>query len=505
MQHISDDLYRQMLGVMHTVKDLNAASAVLGWDQETYMPEGSGAARAEQISTLDTLAHTELTSTRSRDLVEKVREIDGDDVRSRLVKLFIKEYDKASKLPESLVRETSKACALAQESWKKAKSEKRFDIFSADLEHLIGLKSQAAECYGYAENRYDALLDLFEPGITVNQLRPIFSRLREGTDNVLKAIRSSQVEVSSGLLMQQFDCDRQVEFARFISKCIGFDTKTGRVDISVHPFCTSFAQTDVRLTTRVFENDIRSCLFGLIHETGHGMYEQGVSSELARTFGSDGSSMGIHESQSLFWENIIARSEEFWQWAMPLMKDYFPQQLSGCSSFDFYKAINTIEPSLIRIESDEVTYNVHIIIRFEIEEALINGRMSVGEIPTVWNAKMKEYLGIEPTNDAEGCLQDIHWSFGGFGYFPSYTLGKLYAAMLRKAILRDVPSVTDHIRRGEFSTILQWLRDNIHVHGKIYTPNELIQKVSGEALSERDFLEYVKAKTQRVYDVSFAE
>jgi carboxypeptidase Taq len=215
--------------------------------------------------------------------------------------------------------------------------------------------------------------------------------------------------------------------------------------------------------------------------------------------------MGIHESQSLFWENIIARSEEFWQWALPLMKDHFPQQLAGISSFDFYKSINTIEPSLIRIESDEVTYNVHIIVRFEIEEALINGRMKVEDIPAVWNAKMKEYLGVEPSHDAEGCLQDIHWSFGGFGYFPSYTLGKLYAAMLRKALLRDVPGVTDTIRRGEFGTILQWLRDNIHTYGKTYTPNELIMKISGEALSERDFLEYVKAKTQRVYDVSFAE
>lgn len=505
MANLRDDVYRQALDVMHVVKDLNAASALLGWDQETYMPEGSGAARAEQIATLDTLAHTELTKESTREIADRLRDVDGDDAQSRVARLFVKEFDKAVKLPESLVRETSRACALAQESWKQAKSERRFELFQADLAHLISLKTQAAECYGYAENKYDALLDLFEPGITVAQLRPIFARLREGTTTVIKAIKSSDVSVSSSVLTQHYDKERQMEFARFISKSIGFDMHTGRVDLSVHPFCTSFAQTDVRLTTRVFEDDLRSCLFGLIHETGHGMYEQGIAPALARTFASDGSSMGIHESQSLFWENIIARSEEFWQWALPLMKDHFPQQLAGISSFDFYKSINTIEPSLIRIESDEVTYNVHIIVRFEIEEALINGRMNVEDIPAAWNAKMKEYLGVEPSHDAEGCLQDIHWSFGGFGYFPSYTLGKLYAAMLRKALLRDVPGVTDTIRRGEFGTILQWLRDNIHTYGKTYTPNELIVKVSGEALSERDFLEYVKAKTQRVYDVSFAE
>ncbi|MFM8179507.1 MAG: carboxypeptidase M32 [Candidatus Kapaibacterium sp.] len=500
-----DELYQQALSVMNVVKDLQAASSLLGWDQETYMPEGAGHGRAEQIATLDTLAHVELTKERTRDIVERLRDVDGDDVNSRVVRLFIKEFDKAAKLPEELVRETSRACALAQESWKRAKKERRYELFNSDLAHLVSLKSQAAECYGYKENRYDALLDLFEPGITVSQLRPIFTRLREGTSRVLQAVATSDVVVPSSLLTMKYDKDRQIDFARFISTSIGFDLKTGRVDLSVHPFCTSFGQTDVRLTTRVFEDDIRSCLFGLIHETGHGMYEQGINPALARTFASDGSSMGIHESQSLFWENIIARSEEFWQWALPLMKDHFPHQLSGVSAFDFYKAVNTIEPSLIRIESDEVTYNIHIIIRFEIEEALINGRMNVDDVPSVWNAKMKEYLGIEPAHDAEGCLQDIHWSFGGFGYFPSYTLGKLYAAMLRKALLRDIPEVTDSVRRGDFATILQWLRDNIHVHGKTYTPGELITRVAGEPLSERDFLEYVRAKTQRVYEVSFAE
>jgi carboxypeptidase Taq len=505
MAQLREEHYNQACAIMNVVKDVQASSALLGWDQETYMPEGAGAARAEQISTLDTIAHNEMTKPGTMALVEQLRDVEGDDRKSRLIKLFVKECDRENKLPESLVRETSKACALAQESWKKAKAERNFALFRNDLQHLVALKTQAAECYGYSDNKYDALLDLFEPGITVAQLRPVFARLRQGTTEVLDAVRTSTVQVPSGILSQKFDTSAQVEFARRVCTAIGFDSQHGRIDLSVHPFCTSFAQTDVRLTTRVFEDDVRSCLFGLIHETGHGMYEQGIARDLARTFGSDGSSMGIHESQSLFWENVIARSEEFWQWGLPLMKDYFPQQLSGVSSFDFYKAINTITPSLIRIEADELTYNIHIIIRFEIEEALINGSISVDEVPTIWNAKMKGYLGIEPSHDSEGCLQDIHWSFGGFGYFPSYTLGKLYAAMLRNAVLRDIPGVTDQIRRGEFATILQWLRDNIHTHGKTYTPNELIRKVSGEPLSERDFLQYVKAKAARVYDLSFAE
>ncbi len=501
----TSELYQQATEIMNTVKDLNAASAVLGWDQETYMPDGAGMARAEQIATLDTLAHQAMTRTDTVELANKLSSGDFEsDTQARVAALFVKEVQRARKLPENLVRETSKACALAQESWKKARSADAFEIFAPDLHHLVQLKAEAAELYGYEHNRYDALLDLFEPGMSVAQLRPVFDKLRAGTVDLLKKIEGHKDGVSNALLFKGYDKEKQLAFARFISESIGFNYENGRVDLSAHPFCTSFAQTDVRLTTRVFEDDIRSCLFGLIHETGHGMYEQGIAPGLGRTFASDGASMGIHESQSLFWENVIARSEEFWNWALPSMKDYFPEQLSGVTPFDMYKAINIIEPSLIRIEADEVTYNLHIIIRFEIEEALINGTLNVEDVPAVWNAKMQEYLGVQPQSNAKGCLQDIHWSFGGFGYFPSYTLGKLYAAMLRKALLRDLPNVSDDIRRGHFAPILAWLRDSIHVHGKTMLPSELIMKISGKSLSEADFLEYVEAKAQRVYGLNLA-
>lgn len=488
---------------MNTVKDLNAASSLLGWDQETYMPDGAAEARAEQIATLDSLAHIKLTNEDTAQLVAQLRtQVNGgNSTGERLMRLFIKEFDRTSKLPEQLVHETSKATALAQESWKKARATKNFALFAPDLQKLIDLKSRAAELYGYAENRYDALLDLFEPGIRVSLLKPVFSNLRKGTQELLAKIEGVKERASNAVLFKHYDKQKQLEFAGMVSRTLGFNFETGRVDLSAHPFCTSFAPTDVRLTTRINENDLRSCLFGLIHETGHGLYEQGFSSELTRTFGADGASMGIHESQSLFWENVIARSEEFWQWALPMLKDYFPEQLAGLSAFDFYKAINTIEPSLIRIEADEVTYNMHIIIRFELEEALINGKLTVEQVPQAWNEKMNEYLGITPPDDAMGCLQDIHWSFGGFGYFPSYTLGKLYAAMIRKSLLHDIPNISDEIRRGHFQPILAWLRSKIHQYGKTMEPQELIMSIAGKPLTEEDFLEYANAKADRVYEL----
>ncbi|MBX7153895.1 MAG: carboxypeptidase M32 [Bacteriodetes bacterium] len=501
--NIEEKLVADATAVMNTVKDLQAASALLGWDQETYMPDGAAEARAEQLATLDTLAHQKLTGNATAEIVEKIRPaLNGGTTRTeRLMKLFVREYDKASKLPERLVHETSKATALAQESWKKARGASDFKIFRDDLKKLLDLKSEAAECYGYAENKYDALLDLFEPGMSVSHLKPVFSNLAKGTRELLAMVEPVKDRADDSVLYTKFDKNQQLAFAQQISKAIGFNFETGRVDLSAHPFCTSFAPTDVRLTTRVFEDDLRSCLFGLIHETGHGMYEQGFAKELTRTFAADGASMGIHESQSLFWENVIARSEEFWEWGLPILKTYFPEQLGNMTPLDFYKAINTVSPSLIRIEADETTYNMHIILRFELEEALINGTLSVDDVPAAWNDKMQAFLGITPPSDAKGCLQDIHWSFGGFGYFPSYTLGKLYAATLRKCLLRDMPESPDNIRTGNFAPILEWLRTNIHQHGKTMTPDELIRNISGSSLTEQDFLEYAMAKAKRVYDL----
>jgi carboxypeptidase Taq len=335
----------------------------------------------------------------------------------------------------------------------------------------------------------------------VEQLNPVFAALAQGTRELLAKLKPLTGTVNSDVLFRSYDKQQQLRFGTEIAQAIGFSMDAGRIDLSDHPFCTHFARTDVRLTTRIRENDVRSCLFGLIHEAGHGMYEQGVSAELAYTWSSQGASMGIHESQSLFWENVIGRSEEFWQWAFPRMRDAFPEQLADQTPESLYKAINVMQPTLNRVESDELTYNLHIILRFEMERDLMTGALAVKDIPTVWNEKMGTLLGVVPPDDAEGCLQDVHWSFGGIGYFPSYSLGKLYAAMLWTQLQQEMPAAADHVANGNFAPILSWLRTNIHDYGKTELPNEIIQRVCHRPLTESDFLAYVNSKATRVYGV----
>ncbi|MEY3313117.1 MAG: carboxypeptidase M32 [Ignavibacteria bacterium] len=496
----AEAIQKDTLSLMNTICDIGAATAVLNWDQETYMPHGGSVTRAEQISTLSTLMHKMMTDDNAKKLVDAIQQ-DANSKQHPLLRLFVDEYQKAVKLPEDLVKRVSKAQALGQDIWKEARSQKDFSKFASILDELLTLKREEAECRGYVENRYDALLDIYEPGATVSHLNPVFDKLRDATSIILKAIEPVKHTVHDKPMQQYFPGDAQMAFSRFIADKMGFDFSRGRMDLTAHPFCTSFTQHDVRLTTRINENDLSSCLYGVIHETGHGLYEQGFPSEYARTFAAEGASIGMHESQSLLWETIITRSEEFWEFALPHFAKQFPEQAKGLSPRDMYHAVNTIQPSLIRVEADEITYNMHIILRFEIERDLINGVLATKDIPEVWNAKMKEYLGITPPNDAMGCLQDVHWSFGGFGYFPSYTLGKLYAAMEWKKIKEDMPNVMHDIAQGEFSGILSWLRTNIHAYGKTAKPGEIIQNATGHPLSEQEFVNYAYAKVASVYGV----
>lgn len=467
------------------------------------MPQGAAQARAEQLSTLSALVHQMTVDPAYGELLNEVatEAANGEleEWERRGVKEAMRTRDMAVKLPEELVRETAMVTSLAQHAWKKARAASDFSHFAEILGRLVALKRKEAELYGYKENAYDALIDLYEPGMTVSQLRPVFDELRVGTQRLLNKIAESGSDVGDAVLFTDFDPAKQVAFGREIIQKLGFDFETGRIDLSAHPFCTSFAITDVRLTTRVYRDDLRSCLFGLIHEAGHGMYEQGIDPAYGRTPVGGAISMGIHESQSLFWENMIARSEPFWQWCFPQIQSVFPEQLGALSAFDFYRSVNVMKPSFIRVEADELTYNLHIILRFEIEEALINGTIDVADIPTVWNQKMEEYLGVVPPNDAMGCLQDVHWSFGGFGYFPSYTLGKLYAAMFFNQMRRDIPDVSEQVARGEFQEVLAWLRRNIHRWGLTRNSRELVQDVCGKPLAAADFLEYLETKIDRVY------
>lgn len=497
------DTFNRLLQTAKTVSDLSSASAVLGWDQETYMPDGAAEERAEQLSTLQALIHQMMTSDEIGTLIDQLgsngSESELEDWQRATLREVIRNREQAVKLPEAFVREMSKVTSLAQQSWKRGRMAADFSIFRDDLAKIIDLKRRHADYIGFAENPYDALIDLYEPGMTAAQLRPVFDRLKAGTVRLLDKINASQNPVSDDILFTQFAAEKQVAFAKDTIKQIGFNFTDGRVDLSAHPFCTSFGIRDVRLTTRVYEDDLRSCLFGLIHEAGHGMYEQGIDRQYTRTPLAEGTSMGIHESQSLFWENMIGRSPEFWRWAYPALQSTFPDRLSAVSAEEFFRIVNVMKPSMIRVEADELTYNLHIILRFEIEDDLINGRLEVDRIPEVWNAKMEEYLGIVPENDAEGCLQDVHWSFGGQGYFPSYSLGKLYAAMFQRVMLKDIPDYYGQIERGEFGEILGWLRTHIHRWGKAKSPSELTMEICGEPLSESAFLEYIEGKIDRVY------
>lgn len=493
-------IQHQTISLMNTICDIGAATAVLNWDQETYMPHGGSMTRAEQISTLSTLMHQMLTGDNAKQLVEGIKKEHGTNDQP-LMRLFVEEHEKAIKLPEDLVKRVSKAQALGQDIWKEARANKDFSAFASILDELLTLKREEAECRGYVENRYDALLDIYEPGATVSHLNPVFDKLRDATSTILKAIEPVKQTVSDKPLLQHFPGDAQMAFSKFIAEKMGFDFSRGRMDLTAHPFCTSFTQHDVRLTTRINEQDLSSCLYGVIHETGHGLYEQGFPSKYARTFAAEGASIGMHESQSLLWETIVTRTEEFWQFAMPHFAKFFPEQAKGLSPRDMFHAVNTIQPSLIRVEADEITYNMHIILRFEIERDLINGSLATKDIPEAWNAKMNEYLGVTPPNDALGCLQDVHWSFGGFGYFPSYTLGKLYAAMEWKKIQEVMPQVKQDIANGEFSGILSWLREHIHAFGRTAKPGEIIKQVTGNPLSEEEFVRYAYAKASSVYGI----
>lgn len=498
------ELFVKVMEIMSIVKDLNAASALLSWDQETYMPHGAIQARADQIATIDSLAHRSLTSDQARLAAEEIRNIleFAEPFEKGIYRSFLLEHDIAVKLPESFVNEFSRMKSIASETWKKAKFESNFALFQNALEEILKLKIEQTDYLGFTGNIYNALLGLFEPEMTTDILDSVFNKLKTETIAILNKLEPLRDEIDDDIVHRYYNHSLQEKLARFIADKLTFDFHHGRMDISVHPFSTSFSSKDVRITTRINENNLLTCLMSTIHEVGHGLYEQGMDKALYRTFAQDGASFGIHESQSLFWENTIGRSKEFWIWLMPHLREAFPNSVANSSVTTIYKAVNKVKRSFIRTEADELTYNLHIILRYEIEKALLNGKMIVRDIPAVWNAKMKEYLGIVPPKDSLGCLQDIHWSHGGFGYFPTYTLGKLYAAMFRKKIIQDIPELKTNVASGNFNPLKQWLRENIHKYGRLELPKEILMRVTGKELTETDFLEYIKGKISSIYEIN---
>ena len=502
---INDDL-TELKSRLAEVIDLGQAAAILGWDQETMMPPKGVQFRVTQQETLNGIIHERFTSPRIGDLLQKLEEpsvlASLSEVDRAIVRVARHDYDRATKLPRSLVKELAAATTRGVEEWRQARRESRWDLFAPALRRIVALKRQEAACLGYTDHPYDALLDEYEPGMTTARLQSLFTHLQQETLALLDRIDQAPRQIDRAIIQQPFDIQAQRAFGEAILRQMGFDFEAGREDTSTHPFTTSFGPTDVRVTTRFDPNDLAVALYATIHEGGHALYDQGIPVELARTIVGQAASLGIHESQSRLWENFIGRSLPFWRYALPVARTYFPDQFAHASPEEIVAAVNRVARSLIRVEADEVTYNLHIILRFEIERQLIRGELEVDDLPARWNQLMDQLLGIVPPNDASGVLQDTHWGSGLFGYFPTYTLGNLYAAQIWDAIRRNEPGLDERLAAGDFHVVLAWLREHIHRWGRIYEPEILIQRATGEPLNPTHLTRYLTEKYSALYGLS---
>ncbi len=497
--------YEKLKARLAEIGHIGTSMAVLGWDQQCYMPPGGAAERAEQFATLGKIAHELSVGDETRRLLEGAEaEVAGSDPGSdeaALVRVARRDFDKAVKIPTELVTEMAKATTLGHEIWVKARAESDYKQFAPTLEKLLDLSRQVAEHLGYDDQRYDALLDQYEPGMKTREVERVFADLKSGLVQLVQEI-AAQPPIDDSVLRRDYDEAAQLAFGEYVIKKMGFDFTRGRQDRAVHPFCTSFGRDDVRITTRFDRNWLPMALMGTIHETGHALYEQGFDPKDVGTPLSDAASLGVHESQSRLWENIIGRSRTFWNVFYPGLQRQFPDALENVNLNTFYRAINKVEPSLIRVEADEVTYNLHIMLRFEMEKALLDGSLSVADAPDAWNAKMQEYLGITPPDDAQGILQDVHWSGASFGYFPTYSLGTLLSAQLYDKALADNPAIAEELARGEFGGLLSWLRENVHKPGRRYLPADLVQRVCGEPAQSHSYLKYLNTKFRTLYGLA---
>lgn len=495
------DHYAALLERVYEVNDISKAAAVLGWDRQVNMPEAGAAARSQQLTTLNRIAHAKYTSDEMGEAIEAV-ELDGaayDSDKASLIRFLRRDFERSRKLPVEFVARMSQVQGRSYPAWVKARAEDDFNSFRPHLEEVISLCQEMTELYGYEDEKYDALLSGYEFGMKAADVRATFNALKSELLPLREAISERVSSVDDSVLHQPFDVDKQKEFARYIAAVVGYDFSRGHLGTVVHPFATSFSRDDARITTRWYPDFISPSLFGTLHESGHAMYEQGTHVNLARTPLARGTSLGIHESQSRMIENIVGRSYGFWQAHFPHLQSLFPGQLGAVSVDTFYRAINKVQPSNIRVEADELTYNFHIMLRFELEQALLNGDLAAADLPEAWNAKMRELLGVVPATDVEGCLQDIHWSGPSFGYFPTYALGNLYAAQFFETAVSQEPAIQEQLSNGETNALLGWLRENIHQHGRKFTPGELVQRITGAPLSHKPFVKYAVAKFSDIY------
>ena len=485
---------------------LGHAAAILGWDQETYMPEKAIEERSEQLAMLSAMRHEKATAPETGELLSKLGadeanpagSADLSALDSAFVRHVFRDYSRSTKLPKDLVVRIAQATSKGQAVWQAARRDSDFAAFAPALKELLTLTLEVSDALGWEEHPYDPLLDEYEPFVKTSEVSAVFEKLRTDLVPLVEKIREA-APVDDSVVTRQFPVEGQAAFGRQVLEAMGWDFARGRLDVSTHPFTTSLGRDDVRLTTRYQEDFFNTGIFGTIHEGGHGLYELGFGEDIRGTSLADGTSLGIHESQSRMWENLIGRSLPFWRHFFPKLREIFPSQLEDIGVESFWKAVNTVKPSFIRVEADEVTYSLHIILRFRLETELVTKKLAVDDLPERWNAEMEELLGIRPSNDAEGVLQDIHWSMGGIGYFPTYALGNLYASQFMETMRQDISSLDADIEAGRLTGILDWLRNNIHVHGSSKTAGELVRDVTGAPLDAGHFVRYLNDKFSGIY------
>ncbi len=495
----SAELYADYKTKMQKIADVKYASAVLQWDQETYLPPKGNDFRGQQIATLNEIAHQQFTDEKLGGLLLDLNAKENlSAIEKRNIQLSLEDYTRNKKLSSDFVRKMSEAVNKSYHAWAQARTENSFAVFQQPLHHLIQLKKQEADMLGFEQHPYNALMNDYDKGLTVATVDAIFSDLKPRLLVLLDDIKN-KTAVDNSFLHQHFNKDGQWEFGMEILKRMGFDFEAGRQDISIHPFTTNFSSMDVRVTTRVDEGDFGNMTWSCIHEGGHALYEQGLPVEQYGLPLSEYCSLSIHESQSRLWENCIGRGFPFWEHNLKLLRTFFPEQLNKVTTEQFYKGINRVAPSLIRTEADELTYHFHVMIRYEIEKMLIAGTIVTKDIPAYWNEHYQKYLGVTVPDDKRGCLQDIHWSHGSFGYFATYSLGSMYAAQLYAAIERENPSMERDIAGGNNSVVQQWLKNNIYQHGRYFSSEDLCKKATGETLQSKYFIRYATKKFNHIY------
>jgi carboxypeptidase Taq len=495
--------YDELIRRFKETRLIESIGSVLGWDERTYMPPRGSAHRAEQMALLARLGHEQLTSPRLGELLGLVETgplVKNPETPAAVnVREIRRLYDIAVKVPGSLVEELARTATRAQGIWQEARKHNDFQSFAPWLEKIVGLKRQEAQAIGYRDVPYDALLDQYEPGATTAEITRLFAELRAELVPLVAAITASGRKPRVDLFERDYPIERQHLMGQAAAAAIGFDFTAGRLDTTAHPFCSGMGPGDCRLTTRYHPCEWNQGFFGILHEAGHGIYEQGLAPDHFGTPMGMAVSLGIHESQSRLWENQVGRSRPFWEHFLPRAQQMFPGTLDDVSLDDFLLAINKVARSFIRVEADEATYNMHIILRFELEQALIAGDLAPADVPAAWNEKFRASFDLTPPNDAQGCLQDIHWSMGGLGYFPTYTLGNLYAAQLMDQARKDLGDLDADFRVGKFARLKSWLNEKVHRPGQKYRSRQLAEKITGKPLSHKPLVNYLRGKYGGLY------